>query len=350
MTDRTAPLPTQRLAFLDHLRAVGIVMVIGVHAVGYCTPLSPDQLAVFRTFVHAASVPIFFLVDGYLFARRHRHGDPVGYAGMVRRSFLRLVLPWLIFTVAYTTARWAFERAGVLDETLLVGEPWPRVLLRAYGSVYAPQLYFLVSLFLLRLAGPAFLRLVRVRRFAVLVTVSAAVFTAYKLVIPAVAEVLRIEGGQEPILHALWGIQFYLLGIIAQRAGDLVTPRRVLSVVSPLLAVGLVLQDRLGEPGAIAVQFSYLLVLLHGSQLLTRPARGLDWLGCHTMGIYLVHAPVVIKGVSMVLGHAALTPLVSFAAVVAATLVVSAGLVRVVGVIPGGGFVFGEATARRPAP
>jgi hypothetical protein len=68
------------------------------------------------------------------------------------------------------------------------------------------------------------------------------------------------------------------------------------------------------------------------------------------MGIYLLHAPMVIKGVSMVLGLVALSPVSGFVAVVAVTLVVSVGLVRVVGLIPGGGVLFGETTARRPAP
>jgi hypothetical protein len=51
------------LQFLDQLR-MGIVMVIGVHAVGYCMPLTPSQFEVFRVLMHTAPVPIAFLVDG----------------------------------------------------------------------------------------------------------------------------------------------------------------------------------------------------------------------------------------------------------------------------------------------
>jgi peptidoglycan/LPS O-acetylase OafA/YrhL len=57
-----------RIAFLDDLRLIGIVMVVGVHALGRANLDQPIE-EWFRFVVTTIAVPIFFLVDGFLFAR-----------------------------------------------------------------------------------------------------------------------------------------------------------------------------------------------------------------------------------------------------------------------------------------
>lgn len=323
-----------------------MVMVIGVHAVGYCVPLTPSQYEVFRVLMHTASVPIFFLVDGYLFARRQRQQPRRNDAGAIARSAQRLLVPWLIFTVTYTVARFAFERLGVLDEHLILGQPWTRVLLGAYGSIYAPQLYFLPSLFLLRLAAPAFGRLARIQPLGGLLVAGVVFMAIYKLAIPHVAGVLRIEGGQEPVLHALWGAQYFLLGIVCRRLGELVPAPRVALVALPAWVVAVVLQDRLGEPGGMAMQYLYLVTLLFGFAAASRWLSPIDWIGRHTMGIYLLHAPVVMKVVSLAANAVVSDPAASFLVIIAASLAVSAALVGLINALPHGRRLFGEVSPR----
>lgn len=349
MSSAGGPSGGARQRHLDQLRAVGIVMVIAVHAVGYCVPLSDAEYEAFRIFVHTASVPVFFLVDGYLFADGRRRRPDRPYRTEVARSFRRLVVPWLVFTVLYTVARYVFEVAGVLDEPLIVGHPWTLVVLRAYGSVYAPQLYFLLSLFLLRLAAPAFARLLRIERLAVLLAACAAIIGIYKLAIPGIATALRIEGGQEPVLHALWGVQYFLLGVVFRATADRVRARTLVAALLPPFAASLLLRDQLGEPGAVAMQYLYLAVLLHGAAWLARPRPWLDWVGRNTMGIYLLHAPVVVKGVSMAVNPLVTTPVASFLVIIALTLLVSVALVAAVRAVPRGPLLFGEPAGRRPA-
>lgn len=321
-------------------------MVIGVHAVGYCVPLTPSHYELFRVLMHTASVPIFFLVDGYLFARRQRQQPRRDGAGAIARSAQRLLVPWLVFTVAYTVARAVFERVGVLDEHLILGQPRTRVLLGAYGSVYAPQLYFLLSLFLLRLGAPVFRRLARMERLAWLLVACGLVMVAYKLAIPHVAGVLRIEGGQEPLLHALWGVQYFLLGIICRRLAEQVTAPRVVMVAAPAWLVAVALQGRLGEPGGMVMQYLYLVTLLFGSAAATPWLSPLDWIGRHTMGIYLLHAPVVMKVVSLAVNRVVSDPAASFLMIIAASLAVSAALVRLINAVPYGRRLFGEGVSR----
>ena len=138
---------SERIAFLDRLRAIAIIMVIGVHTLGYCIPLPPDHKQIIKFIVYYISVPVFFLVDGYLFSRRVIHLKNYNYLEYVKNSLFRLLAPWTVFTLAYTFARYAFELTGFFKERLVLGHSSQEVIISAYGSVIAPQMYFLFSLF-----------------------------------------------------------------------------------------------------------------------------------------------------------------------------------------------------------
>ena len=72
--EANSPTP-ERISFLDSLRAVAIVMIVGIHTLGYCVSLPPDQKEILSFIVSEVSVPVFFLVDGYLFARNIIHSQ-----------------------------------------------------------------------------------------------------------------------------------------------------------------------------------------------------------------------------------------------------------------------------------
>ena len=113
----------ERLAFLDSLRAVAIIMVVGVHTLGYCMELPYDLKQIVSFIVATIAVPVFFLVDGYLFARSVLHLKQYDYVKCVRSSLFRLLIPWVIFTLIYTFARYAFELAGFLEDKSILGHP-----------------------------------------------------------------------------------------------------------------------------------------------------------------------------------------------------------------------------------
>src|SRR5512133_3209269 len=144
----------ERLYFLDSLRAIAIVMVVGVHSMGYNSPLEPNQQQIILFIVHTVAVPIFFLVDGYLLTRSIIESKRYSYKSYIESSFLRLVVPWVIFTVIYTMLRYVFELSGFFAEHVIVGHSFQEVLINAYGSVNAGQMYFLLSLFLIRVIAP----------------------------------------------------------------------------------------------------------------------------------------------------------------------------------------------------
>lgn len=183
-------------------------MVVGVHSLGYCIPLGPNQHNLISFLVQTVSVPVFFFVDGYLFADRHSAAKNISYWEFVRKSCLRLLLPWFIFNLTYTLARYVFEICGLPEEEIVIGRSIAEVAISSYGSVYAPQMYFLLSLFLVRLAFVLSRRLLSLDTNKLL-----AAFGLFYLIYyhakPSLTLFLSIPGGQEPLLHAFWGSQFF---------------------------------------------------------------------------------------------------------------------------------------------
>jgi len=342
---------TSRLRFLDDLRALGMVMVVGVHALGYGHPMPPELFDIFRFFIHTVSVPVFFMVDGYLMASR---AGPTGratpYGQVVRRSALRLLLPWLLFSVLYAVLRYVFERVGLLSDALLVGHGPMEILTAAWGSLYAPQLYFLVSLFLIRLATPWLRRFARIESDVRAGLVYVAFYAGYRMLLPVVSPVLQIEGGQEPLLHGLWGLQYVLFGMIGLRLVRRFESRRIVLAALVLLLLAVLLVDRRGEAGRTVLQYCYLLALLAGFTM--QPGGGsalvctvVGWIGRNTMGLYLVHVPVLMKMVSLPINRLVSDPVASFLAILVLTFGVSCALVGLVNRIPGGELLWG--TLRR---
>src|SRR5687767_8115454 len=139
-----------RLPQLDALRAIAIVLVVAIHARAYSgIEGGPDW---FWFVVDAAGVPVFFLVDGFLFAsRRSRDFD---YARHVATSARRLLVPWILFGMFYLAVRAISEATAVVPDRIVLGQTLFGVLHCLYLSCAALQLYFLVSLFLIRCLAP----------------------------------------------------------------------------------------------------------------------------------------------------------------------------------------------------
>lgn len=115
-----------------------------------------------------------------------------------------MLVPWAIFTFAYTIARYLFELNGFLNEKLIVGHSLQHVILSAYGSVYASQMYFLFSLFLLRLCSPILKRIVFIKSSSMMLLLFLVTYGVYRAIltgrVPVVVENRKAYpfGGQEP--------------------------------------------------------------------------------------------------------------------------------------------------------
>ncbi len=335
-----------RLCYLDSMRAVAMMMVVGIHSVDYCLPLPPGQALVIAYLVHKIAVPVFFMVDGFLFAARSPRLGAQWYPGFVRSSFVRLVIPWLIFTLLYLLARLVFESAGVLNDRLVLGLGWD-VARNAYGSVIAPQLYFLLSLFLIRTAAPLWKWLVDRDSVYPLMAATLLCFAAHALLVPSITPLLRIEGGQEPVLHALWGLKFYFTGLLMQRVTQRGDIDKWLIPLVVLTAGGIFVQEHYMVDLSKWTQLGYLLAFFTLFHRFGFCVRGLDYIGRNTMGIYLVHTPVVLKAVSILLAGMTTVPLVSYLLLWSVVMAVSLVIVEVINKIRYGPLLFGVMPVRR---
>jgi surface polysaccharide O-acyltransferase-like enzyme len=208
-------------------------------------------------------------------------------------------------------------------------------------------MYFLMSLFLIRLAAPVTMRVLRVESFQAFVLLFLTIHAAYRLTFQPAAVFLSIEGGQEPILHAWWGAQFYLMGIALYRFLRPAYDKKALSLSLAVFSCGLLLNSHFGF-GALKdwVQYSYLIVFFLLARVFPRRSLLGDIIGRNTMGIYLVHAPVLLKGISLLLNKAVANPILSFLSILFATVAVSLLAALLFKTLPLGAFLFGETAER----
>jgi len=304
------------ITFLDTLRAVAICMVVGIHTLGYVDNLSSSVYRVLDYIVHTVGVAIFYMSDGYLFAFRRTAKRLPRYYEQIKRSTLRLLVPWVSFSIGYTLIRAVFEYLGATNATEVTNEPLGTVLIHTYGSVYAPQMYFLASLFIIRLATPLFGKILDLPR-AIRGTLLIALVLLSRYLSGPLHALLDIPGGQEPISHALWGVQFYSFGVLLfSLRRFFLSKATILCIVSFLVAaLPLTPYSALKEILADGVfQYSYLIALYClflriGSTPLVVTILGP--VGRQTMGIYLLHTPIILKFVA-----AATNRIIPFAVVV----------------------------------
>ena len=281
-----------RIRFLDEFRGYAIIMVIATHALEY-TPLNLEMKELMTFWVQAAAVPPFFLVDGYLFVDAVQRQDAFSYTGYMRKSARRLLLPWLVFTVFYGILRGYLEYTGVLQVRVILDRDFMEVLRAAYYSSISAQMYFLLSLFLIR-ALSFITKFVTAIRPILLVVL----WVGYTVLWRTWVAMHGNESELDPMYHAAWGFQFYLLGMVlyvyrhrldkyawayATAAALCLAGLKIVPVTSSFLA-----------------QYVFLLGLYFLFVALERHATILGRVGVFTMGMYLFHAPIVLKGVATV--------------------------------------------------
>ncbi len=328
-----------RLDYLDALRAFAVCMVVAIHARAYVN-LTPETEQLIKPLVTLIAVPIFFLCDGFLFVHARMLKQKFEYRRYLINSIRRLIMPWVLFSLLYLVARWIFEAAGVVKQEFVVGQDPTSVLVEVYGSAIAPQMYFLLSLFLIRSLTFIFRHLATVPTPIVWI-----VFLAYSFVFrEIIANPLRsaIPIDLDPARHALWGLQYYLLGAVLARHHVQFGKSAKALFCATLSACCLTLAISGIEGSPVIFQYSYILCAYFAFLAAVARESSISRMGQHSMGIYLLHAPVLLKGVSAgVLGFIP-QPVLSYFAVITIVTAVAYWVTLFIGQIPYGTLVFGE--------
>ncbi len=283
-----------RVAYMDNIRALTMVLVVATHA-SYYVASSPSEPKFILYLAANFCTQIFFICDAMIYFRKNPLEGPHDDKGDLIRHAKRLLLPWLIFNVGYTAARGLAEAAGMFGRHAILGQPAAQVILDIYGSANAPHLWFLPALFLLRAARPALRQLWRLPGPALIV-----IYLSYMLVYEPFHELLvpyKVTD-YDPISHTFFGLQFLLLGVVLARY-EKFAHRFALVMAAPMLALffGNLLIN--GVQPIPIIRNAYILGFFLLSMRLL-PKRGvLTRIGRKSMGVYVLHSPIIVKFLSI---------------------------------------------------
>ncbi len=131
------------------------------------------------------------------------------YAAYCIRSARRLLIPWICFSSLYLVLRAGFEFVGHPPITFVLGHNLGEILEAVYYSSISAQLYFLPALFMIRLLSFA-------TRYLIVLPSAGLIFfwLAYVYLWQAMPIGDESSDRIDPVINALWGMQFYLLGMI----------------------------------------------------------------------------------------------------------------------------------------
>lgn len=237
--------------------------------------------------------------------------------------------------------RYVFEYVGFLNEKQIIGHSLNDVIISSYGSVFAPQLYFLASLFFIRLLFPLTRFLIKIDRYHILLIFFLYLIVYNGMIKGQIVSYLEISGGQEPIIHAFWGLQFYLFGIVMIFFEEpIISKPFSLGIFAFFLMILFKFILDMKYSGYIA-QYMYLLwiyilfISYQKSNFLFRS------IGRNTIGIYLIHAPVLLKCVSIVINSLTVKPLLSYFCITLFVFVISYVIAFIVNNLPYGSLLFG---------
>lgn len=326
-----------RIRSLDAIRGYAIVMVVATHALTYTRTEINEVL---RFWVQAAAVPPFFLVDGYLFVEGVQKQKFFQYGRYMSKSARRLLLPWGVFTLVYGLCRAGFEYRGLLETRVIVGRDIFSILEAIYHSDISAQMYFLLSLFVIRSLSFITKSFIKLHRIHI-----SLIWLAYTILWASMAPDLHGGSTLDPIVHAGWGMQFYLAGVVLYVYRESVSKYPCVYACGAIVTL-LLLQ--FGQVSPVSQQYAYILTLYFVS-IAVQPYSGpFNMLGKVSMGVFLFHAPIALKAASMsVPAIIQTTDFRQYTLVVTLTLLASVLITKLCTAIPYGSLVLGE-TARTP--
>ncbi len=328
------------MSFLDGLKASGIVMVVAVHALSL-VELDTHSHMVMQFLVGAVAVPLFFVADGFLFAHKWTRHPQFGFATYLWKNAVRLLLPWAAFSGLYAVIRICLEFKGLTRDTILLGNDLQGIVKVLYLSGLSHHLYFLLSLFVIRLVIFGFSGMLQRSRWVWL-----ALCVAY-IGLYASGDVKRwFFAGADPLLLACWGLQFFLLGIVFNKWDSMLKPR-ALWVGGICLGVTACLWGNVPKSLSFLTQLFY---LVGNYAMVLAVSERTKWkfsMGNNTMGVYLLHAPYVLWAVAAVVTRMCPPDQVSTMLLITAmTVLLSWLLTRLMGMNAIGRLMIGKDTSR----
>ena len=203
----------QRLDHLDSLRGLAILLVVGIHAEGYADPgagrpfpLGRRRLADDREHGRPGFLPGRWV-------SLHQDDGPDGLVRLLRvptPERMRLLVPWIVFSVLYAALRAVFEAVGFFSHRIVLGRPPDEVTKTLYESGIAMQMLLPAVPF----PDPG-----RVVRHPLSGPPAPGWVVVLALILfSGLLRFSHIPLGSDPVTDSrFYGFRFYLVGIIARK-------------------------------------------------------------------------------------------------------------------------------------
>lgn len=285
----------RRIEALDALKALLVLMVVAIHAARPDTVPDPEWRRWILIIVSTIAVPGFFWIDGYLFGDKLDRPGSTSIARTFRDSWRRLLVPWLIFSLTYLVVRAALAGAELIESVRSPEAPWSMASIAnsIWYSQAATQLYFLPTLFLVRMLANAGATLIQAISPGILLAFSLFLGLIFHVWLGPWYQDVFQPPGEDPIHHVPWALGFFLLGTACRRLSLAKFTASRFAALAIAAAAGAAFAQ--GSNAAWFVfQISYLMLAIW---LISQARRLPAWLlavGRRTMGIYLLHAPLMI--------------------------------------------------------
>jgi fucose 4-O-acetylase-like acetyltransferase len=109
--------PNARIALIEAVKGLGIILVVAAHLVKFGTPGVPDWYTIFKFKVYLFHMPLLMFMSGYVFRYANHHvrglSDFSGFAG---RRANRLLVPFLVIGVITIFGKWFSAMWFSIDE------------------------------------------------------------------------------------------------------------------------------------------------------------------------------------------------------------------------------------------
>jgi fucose 4-O-acetylase-like acetyltransferase len=154
--------PITRIALIEAVKGLGIILVVAAHLVKFGTPGVPDWYTVFKFKVYLFHMPLLMFMSGYVFryANHHLRGlsDFRDFAG---RRANRLLVPFLFIGVVTIIGKWFSALWFSIDEApLSLASGLTSIFINTESSPVL-TIWYLFVLFVYCLATPALFVLFR---------------------------------------------------------------------------------------------------------------------------------------------------------------------------------------------
>lgn len=274
---------TRRNLSLDVAKGIGMIFVVMGHVMSPIMSGNGVMEAAYQI-LYVFHMPLFFMLSG-LVAPKLIGGDTLSKCELIKQRAVRLMIPYFVWAIIYTLMK------GLLKEQVrfqYAYSPWTILI----GNNPDGQLWFLYVLFVLSVVTILFVNRENLKWWCV-ITVCASIIA------PIIPSEIGLPGIS--LSFSMYQIGFFFIGILLMPKMDAVFGNAKAAMLCVFLWLGysvlLVCNIDVWFIKTLAAFCACYSILSFSKMLLkTRISKWLAVLGRNSMDIYIIHAPMLVVG------------------------------------------------------